>query len=290
MNSINKLQTSIQRLSFTIALSILLQHGITQITSGHVDDFQDLSLSGWTEGAVSPNPPMVISSGGPAGDDDAYVRNVSSGAVGAAGGKWVMFNQSSNWTGNYLAAGVGEITMQVRNSGKQNVHLRLAFSGPGGTISSMAMFTILPDTIWQTIQFTIDPQIFVPLMGGGNTTTTFSAVNEFRILSNPMPANAGEDIAATVDIDNIHAIGLSSVNDIDHSSWTVFPNPAIDKLQLTHQDYDKPVSVILMTMLGQVLLRETLDQPYHLDVSELSSGNYLLLIDGMSVLPVNIGL
>jgi hypothetical protein len=293
MNTIYKLQISIQRLSFTIAFCVLLQQLVAQISDGHVDDFQNLTTSGWMEGAVSPNPPMVISSGGPAGDDDAYLRNISSGTMGAAGGKWVMFNQSSNWLGNYISAGVVRITMDVRNSGATSVHLRIAFNGNGGAIASDTSFTLLAGSAWQSLEFDVDPMAFVPLGVGGDATSTLSSVNEFRILSNTQATNVGAEIAATIDIDNIRATGISAVRDRNISQWNVFPNPVTDRLQLRRsrlpagrQGYDQPVSITMTNILGQVLVHQTLLPPYHLNVPAQAPGLYYLLIDGVSSIPL----
>ncbi|HLF64084.1 MAG TPA: T9SS type A sorting domain-containing protein [Saprospiraceae bacterium] len=288
MKRMNQLQTSLQLLCFTITWCVLLQNGIAQISSGHIDDFQNLNVSGWTEGAFSPNQPVVVNTGGPAGDDDAFLRNVSSGGMGA-GGKWVMFNQSVNWIGNYIAAGVIRISIDVRNTGSQNVHMRIAFNGPGGTISSSAVFTVVPDTVWQSIEFVIDPQAFIPLMAGGDATMTLSAVNEFRILSNPMPDNVGAEIVATVDIDNIHAEGISAINDPSMTAWTVYPNPATDQLQLFPNKHDDAVSITLLNPLGHVLMHQTLFPPYQLEIGHLPGGMFFLIIDEVSVIRVLAG-
>jgi hypothetical protein len=185
MNGIRLLQTSFQPAVLFI-LFLSTSSAICQISAGHVDDFQDLTVNGWMEGGVSPNPPTVLASGGPSGTDDAFLRNVSSGSNGA-GGKWIMFNQTSDWTGNYLNAGVAKISMDVRNSGATEVHLRISFNGNGGGISSDSVFTIPADNIWRLIEFAIDPAHFITLNIGGDAALTLSAVNEFRILSNPQP-------------------------------------------------------------------------------------------------------
>lgn len=283
------LQTSFQPAIFLLLYLCTLFSVQSQVMTGHVDDFQSLTVSGWVEGGVSPNPPVVIPTGGPDDKGDAFLQNVSSGTAGA-GGKWLMFNQSSNWTGDYLSAGVSRIGMQVRNSGNQIVNMRIAFNGPGGAISSQSVFTIVPGSGWQSIEFVIEPQAFVALMAGGNPDATLSAVNDFRILSNPMALNIGEEIMATVDIDNIYAEGISAVGTLNTSEWQAFPNPATDIVQLTSQDDHATASVVLINTSGTVVKEQTLLPPYQLDVSCLHTGMYFLIVNQVNIIPVKIGL
>lgn len=283
------LQTSFQPAIVFFLFLCGCNPALGQIEPGHTDDFQNLNVSGWAEGGVSPNPPGIVPNGGPDGDGDAFLRNSSSGVLGA-GGKWVMFNQSSNWTGDYLSTGITKISMHVRNSGSQNVHLRLAYTGASGVISSDSAITIIPGAPWQSIEFVIDPQAFVALNGGADATLILSSVTEFRILSSPTPSNVGEDIAATVDIDNIHAEGISAINDFNVSEWSAFPNPSTDIVQLSHEDFHEALSVTLINVLGEVLIKQTLLPPYLIDVSGKHTGIYFLVVNGVEIIPIKIGL
>jgi hypothetical protein len=241
------------------------------------------------EGGVSPNPPTVLASGGPSGTDDAFLRNVSSGSNGA-GGKWIMFNQTSDWTGNYLNAGVAKISMDVRNSDATEVHLRISFNGDGGGISSDSVFTIPADNIWRLIEFAIDPAHFITLNIGGDAALTLSAVNEFRILSNPQPELNGEAIAATIDIDNIRAENTSRTFEQPVlGGREVYPNPASgDRVHITHGAHDVAVSLDILNALGQVVQHNSLSYPYALDISDLENGLYFLVMDRNEVVRLQI--
>ena len=50
-----------------------------------LNDFEDGTTQAWSEGFRSPNPPTNVSSGGPSGVGDNYVRNVSTGGNGPGG-------------------------------------------------------------------------------------------------------------------------------------------------------------------------------------------------------------
>src|SRR5438309_10918787 len=85
------------------------------ITFGQIDDFQSGDTMGWSQGGPSPNVPSVIPTGGPAGTDDKYLQNISSGGFGP-GSKQVMMNMTQ-WTGNYTMAGVTRVTAELANFG-----------------------------------------------------------------------------------------------------------------------------------------------------------------------------
>ena len=104
-------------------VSLVLGGSATAIEFGQIDDFET-DLGGWSEGLSSPNPPEI------GGDDtNHYLVNVSSGTQGP-GGRMIMFNKSSSWTGDYTAAGVDRIMMDVRNdSDVSPLNVRLSLAG-----------------------------------------------------------------------------------------------------------------------------------------------------------------
>src|SRR3972149_6756512 len=83
------------------------------IESNQFDNFQDGTLQGWGTGVTNPNPPVVVTDGGPTGAGDAYLRLTSNGS-GQAGGRLVVFN-TGQWTGNYTTSGVSHISMYMNN-------------------------------------------------------------------------------------------------------------------------------------------------------------------------------
>ena len=120
------------------------------VTPGQVDDFEDGTVMGWTEGPVSPNPPTNLPSGGPAGAGDNYLRNISSGGAGP-GSKLIMFNLTQ-WTGNYTAAGVTRIDLQMANFGAATLHMRIAIQGGALTTryASTTAVALPADGVWHS--------------------------------------------------------------------------------------------------------------------------------------------
>src|SRR5262245_14159023 len=84
------------------------------ITPGQVDDFQDGGLAGWTGGGGGsfPSAQMNIASGGPSGAGDRYLQLAAGGTGGAP--RLLGVNQSQ-WTGNFVAADVAGLGMNLLN-------------------------------------------------------------------------------------------------------------------------------------------------------------------------------
>ena len=68
-----------------------------QVVGGRVDDFQDGTTLGWTNGGV--NLPVNIATGGPNGSGDRFLQIMSDGS--GAGGHMVAFNRT-RWSGTLL--------------------------------------------------------------------------------------------------------------------------------------------------------------------------------------------
>jgi hypothetical protein len=179
------------------------------ISAGQLDDFEDGTTMGWQEGS-SPNEPTNVATGGPAGANDAFVRNVSSGSFGA-GGRMVMFN-TAQWTGNYTASGIARITANMANFGSTTLHMRVAVRrgsgmGPAGYASTSA--AVLPaDGIWRSVTFDLTSSTMTNVSGADTLATVLANVLEVRILSAAGgPNDNGDVIAGTLGVDNIRAVG-----------------------------------------------------------------------------------
>ena len=282
MNHNSTLQTPVRQL---LLLSCFLAFHLCvtgQILPGNTDDFQDLSTSGWSEGAPSPNPPFVLPNGGPAGDGDAFLRNFSAGGSGA-GSKWAMFNTSDKWTGNYLDADVQSITMDARNMGPANVHFRIAFDGMGGPIASVKSFTFSPDSTWHSIIFDLSPQSFIAVETGGNPMLTLASVSEFRILSSVIPSHQGDAVPLFADVDNIRALQTSHTYrerlapieyQWDHSTRTLSLND--------HEIY--PVEFRLFNIMGQMLMYQRMMTSGAIHIPSHAPGLYFAVLSDHTVI------
>ncbi len=177
------------------------------VTLGQVDDFEDGTVMGWTEGPLSPNPPTNQPNGGPAGLGDNYLRNISSGGFGT-GSRLVMFNQTQ-WAGNYLAAGVTRIDLQMANFGATTLHMRIAIQGAVGTRYTSTTAVALPaDGIWHSASFGLTSFDLTNVLGLASLDDVLVSVNTLRILSaSAGPAWQGDVIVASLGVDNIQAAG-----------------------------------------------------------------------------------
>ncbi len=178
------------------------------VTLGQVDDFEDGTVMGWTEGAVSPNPPTNQFSGGPAGVGDNYLRNISSGG-GGPGSRLVMFNQTQ-WAGDYTAAGATGIELQMANFGATTLHMRIAIQGAGFTTwyASTTAVALPADGVWYSASFGLTTSDLTNVGGLASLADVLLGVDTLRILSAAAgPASQGDAIAASLGVDNIQATG-----------------------------------------------------------------------------------
>jgi hypothetical protein len=184
-----------------------------------VDDFEDGTTQGWTVGTgtipppVNPAPPINVPTGGPAGAGDSFLRLTALGGEGPASRLSVM--NLSQWTGDYLAAGITRIAMDVNNFGASDLVLRLLFvnfpdnPGPPTDIAWTLSPVVVPaNSGWFSIEFNLSvTNLFAPV---GSPGGALSDVDELRLFHNPEPAFGGPGVGAppvvaSLGIDNIRA-------------------------------------------------------------------------------------
>ena len=170
------------------------------IVPNQFDNFEDGTTQGWGSGGPNPNVPTNIATGGPAGTDDNYLRVTSNGGSGA-GSKLVVMN-STQWTGDYLAAGVTSVSMHVRNFGSTTLSMRIALQGPGGDFWSVNPVVVAASSDWQPISFSVQA---ANLTGGANVNSTLNGVSEVRILHSVAGGFKGDVVVSQIGIDNISA-------------------------------------------------------------------------------------
>jgi hypothetical protein len=174
-------------------------------TIGMVDDFQDGTVANW-RGAS----PANVADSGPGGAGDNALR------VAAQGDRVVIVNENQ-WTGNFAAAGITQVSMDVRNESAFPLALRIGFAqggvGPNGIGDTYVSATAAPvpnDGQWHQVALSMAPESFVPHSANTNPTpnaaAALAAVSHFRILHNPMPSFMGASVLATLYLDNIQAV------------------------------------------------------------------------------------
>lgn len=175
------------------------------IMSGEFDDFQSGSLESWTSGPTNPNPPVNQDDLGPLGAGDRALLLAANGSVGA-GGKLVAIN-ATQWTGDYLAAGVTEIELDLLNLSDQALTVRLAVKSGVSAFASVdeVMLAAGADT-YTRASLSLRAEDLVPIEGGGNAVTTLGNVTELRILHSVLPDLRGDVVVGQLAIDNVLAV------------------------------------------------------------------------------------
>ncbi len=197
-----------------LALSIVcLSAGRASAASiGLVDTFEDGTTANWLINLLGMGnnafQPVNVPTGGPAGLDDNYMLMRSSGLPGP-GGRLVALNPAQ-WAGDYVAAGITKISMDVNNLGGTDLFLRLLFEDPMGAPPENEAFTtsvFLPaGSGWTHISFLVDPGSLI--VEEGSALAALQNATILRLFSNPEAEGPDEadPIAAMLGVDNIEAV------------------------------------------------------------------------------------
>ncbi|MGI9203971.1 MAG: hypothetical protein ACR2Q3_08170, partial [Woeseiaceae bacterium] len=198
------------RLAATLFVALIGFGSAHAVTLGQVDDFEDGTEQGWNEGGTSPNPPFNVPDGGPDDIDDNFLRNDSSGNFGA-GGKMAMFN-TTQWAGDYVAAGIAEIRLDVRVISGPNANIRVGFQSTVGEryVSSLAV-SVPSDGEWHSIVLPIEAPDLSQVGGVTSYNSVMTGVTQFRIFSSAGLQWQGDQLVMSLGVDNVSA-ELESVN------------------------------------------------------------------------------
>jgi hypothetical protein len=180
--------------------------GRAGIVLGQVDTFEKGGTEGWRDGMNVAGAVMVVT-GGPAGANDHFLK-IAANASGA-GGRITVFNRDQ-WAGNFLAAGVNAIEMDLKNLGATTLSMRVALRAdtPRGSTGFVSTdpFTLTADGQWHHAVFLLDD---ADMTRQGSPTLTLndvlSNVAEMRILHSTTPSLNGQQINGQVGIDEITA-------------------------------------------------------------------------------------
>ena len=229
-----------------VAALVAARPATAAVVSGQVDDFEGGGVLSWQGGPNNLTPPTNISSGGPAGADDNYMRLTSNGSFGA-GGRLIIFNQNQ-WAGDYLAANVGSIRMQVNNLGATDLALRLILLGPFGqqNLATQTSADVPAGSGWNTITFSLASANLT----GGDFGSVMSAVRELNLLHSPsvvLDRRQTPPIAAQLGIDNITAVSAAPAT----PTWSV--DASGNWSQATNWSGGVPNAVGATAVLGSVI-------------------------------------
>lgn len=183
------------------------------VTLGQADTFESGTTEGWVInllGIGNPPPaalPQNIADGGPAGSGDNFLRLTAVGG-GGAGSRLSVINAAA-WGGDYLAAGVTGIRMDLRNPGASDLHLRLVVENPaGGPPADLAVST---DAIhlaagggWTSVRFATTPAALTAQFGSVDAALATATV--IRLFHSDGATFPGPALAAMLDVDNVTAV------------------------------------------------------------------------------------
>ncbi|WP_270937614.1 hypothetical protein [Falsiroseomonas oryzae] len=181
-------------------------------TIGELDDFTSLTTENWLAGGgpiqqQPPVPPQAIPGGGPGGVADAYLQLTASG--GAGPGSRLAVANAVQWAGNYLAAGITAITMDLRNFGTSDLAIRLQLWSPLAAQDALTAAVLLPaGGGWTAASFSVAAADLT--MRAGTANGVLGDVAFLRILHAPGTAglSPAEPVAAVLGVDNITSTGV----------------------------------------------------------------------------------
>ncbi len=190
---------------FTVLICLASARFSHAVVVGQVDDFQDGTLSNW---ANNSDTAAIIPDGGPGGIGDQFLQVTANGIPGP-GSRLTVFNENQ-WLGDYIAAGVTSIEIDLRNTSAVQLSIRLAFKldGTFGAPGYLTAAFILPaDAAWYHAVFLINPGSMIAVGGPSDFNTFFANPGEMRIINEVGTGDLnGDVIEGQVGIDNIRAV------------------------------------------------------------------------------------
>jgi hypothetical protein len=199
------------------ALAALLIRPAAAVTLGQVDDFEGGTTLGWTSGGSTITSIAIDAGPGGPGDDALNVQ---------ADNRTVVFG-GMQWTGNYVAAGVTRITMDVRHSNTFTLQLRIGIAngpfgsqGAGDTYVTTTAVPVPNDGAWHNIAIDVKPSDFIPHVNNTSVTpdavAALANVSHFRLIHNPDPDFRGAFDSGQFRLDNVRApVAVTESADFD---------------------------------------------------------------------------
>lgn len=185
------------RLALVLIVVTLSALPARAVVLGQVDTFDSGSTQNWT---VYPSG-GVQSGGGPEGGGDGYL------SVAAINQSLAAYNRNSQWSGDYLSAGVNAISIDLANFGPSALEIRLQLDG-GSIFQSTNAFLLPPDSQWHRVVFSLAlPDLTLVHQKVGGYTDTMSDLSGLNIRHQPGgPSIGGFPITSTLGIDNVTAV------------------------------------------------------------------------------------
>ena len=159
----------------------------------------------------------IETDGGPQGAGDGYFAYSSNGFSGP-NSRMIIPNEvsGSQWSGDYLTAGLNGFTVDVLNPGATPLNLRLAIADTATWYVSSDPVTVPAGAGWLSVAFMISQDAMTRVGNGADDFATVAAnVSRVRLLSSDaLPTVSfggnggaqGDAIAASIGFDNFRAV------------------------------------------------------------------------------------
>ncbi len=171
------------------------------ITLGQSDNFNDTTTQNWVSGEPNPVPPANVQDTGQLGVGDHVLHVQSTSAFSGAGSQPTIFN-NAQWTGDYIAAGVNAITLDVNNFSSVTINPGLEIHGPAGAHFTLNGPSVPANSGWVTVTISLDPGNF----SGASPATSLAGITELRIRNIAAGTVIIPADATTAYFDNITAV------------------------------------------------------------------------------------
>jgi hypothetical protein len=192
--------------------------GRADVILGQVDTFETGTTLNWFAGLgfgpPNPLPPVNVATGGPAGAGDNFLLLSSNGDLGFGPGSRLTAMNEAQWAGDYLAAGIQAISMDVNNLGATDLFLRLAFEDAMGGPPTNVAFSTMPLFVpagsgWISLLFATTPGALTA--GLGSIEAALANATVLRLYNSPAanfpnPGFPIPAVTASLGVDNIAAV------------------------------------------------------------------------------------
>ncbi len=257
-----------------LSLSLLLM-GISlsfgQVFSGLSHDFNDGSTMGWERG-----------------ENEGLKLKVAADGSGSMG-KLNTFSLT-HWAGNYISEGIVGIRVSFSNPGSEDLKMRLAFGTSdnpknGSWMSSTEAQIIPAGSMDMAVTFPIAETDLTSVVGSGSYMDVMENVAALRILHSNEPSARGDNIIATIHIDDITALDVLTAIDDEPTlaDFRIYPNPVVDYAFISFEE-NSAISgeISINNLIGQTVMSLEINQQsgqQQIDLSGLKSGIYFLSIN-----------
>jgi Secretion system C-terminal sorting domain len=271
--------------SFTLFFALI---GFSSYAQTFYNGFEEGSLEGWTSVAKSGTTIKVSRDNYNYLTLETHSNNEELSLVN---------NDADYWTGNYFVESSDELILRtvddilVKNTNDFDLHLRYGFKGANGyTVVTTKPIIIKANSDWEAYSnfyyAFFEAQILDNLTIINDTGSKswdeimndiqdlFKDVVEFKIFHNPEISYEGQKVAGSILLESVVSWDQNSSVLKKLPSLSIFPNPIIDKVQLSS---NLPIRAFkIYNAQGAVIVERSLNNfQQEIDVSYLNSGVYL---------------